>query len=78
MRLKTEDIELLLWYLRKEKVQNVAITQVNQNFEVFFEFKDSENRDCEIVLYDSDLMNKAVRLKKEMDLETRLEKEELK
>lgn len=76
MRLKTEDLELLLWYLRKEKVSNVAITQVNPNFEVFFEFKDADNRDCEIVLYDSELMNKPVRLKKEMDLETRLEKEE--
>ena len=76
MRLKTEDLELLLWYLRKEQVSNVAITQVNPNFEVFFEFKDADNRDCEIVLYDSELMNKPVRLKKEMDLETRLEKEE--
>lgn len=76
MRIKTEDLELLLWYLRKEKVSNVSVTQVNQNFEVFFEFKDADNRDCEIVLYDADLMNKAVRLKKEMDLETRLEKEE--
>lgn len=75
MRLKTEDLELLLWYLKKEKVSHVDVTQVNQNFEVFFEFKDSEGRDCEIACYEMS-MQKPVRLKKEMDLETRLEKEE--
>lgn len=76
MRIKTEDLELLLWYLKKEKVETTNLTEVDQNFEVFFEFKDSENRDCEIVIYDCNLMNKPVRLKKEMDLETRLEKED--
>lgn len=76
MKVKTSDLELLLWYLQKEKVETASLTEVHQNFEVFFEFKDSENRDCEIVLYDCNLLNKPVRLKKEMDLETRLEKEE--
>lgn len=76
MNIRTSDLELMLWYLQKENVKEVSITQVNQNFEVFVEFKDSENRDCEITVYDCNLMNKAVRLKKEMDLETRLEKGE--
>lgn len=78
MRIKTEDLELLVWYLKKEQATHSNVTQVNLNFEVFFEFKDADGRDCEIVLYDSELMNKPVRLKKEMDLETRLEKKEKK
>ena len=76
MRVKADDLELLLWYIKKEKTSHVSITQVSANFEVIFEFKDSENRDCEIVVYDCDILQKPVRLKKEMDLETRLEKED--
>jgi len=74
MRIKAEDLELLLWYIKKEGVPHVDVTQVNQNFEVFFEFKDSDGRDCEITCYEMSLQ-KPVRLTKKMDLETRLEKE---
>ena len=76
MNIKTDDLELLLWYLKKEKTDHVSVMQVNANFEIIFEFKDDEGRDCEIVLYDLQMRNKPVRLKKEMDLETRLEKKE--
>lgn len=75
MRIKTEDLELLLWYLKKEKADHSTVNQVNANFEIFFEFKDLEGRDCEIVLYDTEMRARPARLKKEMDLETRLEKE---
>lgn len=76
MQIKTEDLELLLWYLKKEKVERSIINQVNANFEIYFEFKDSKGRDCEIAIYDPEMRAKPVRLKKEMDLETRLEKED--
>lgn len=76
MNIKTEDLELLVWYLKKEQASHSSVNQVNANFEIYFEFKDLEGRDCEIVLYDTQMRNKPVRLKKEMDLETRLEKEE--
>lgn len=75
MRIKAEDLELLLWYIKKEGVNHVDVTQVNQNFEVFFEFKDAEGRDCEITCYEMSLQ-KPVKLTKKMDLETRLEKED--
>lgn len=76
MNIKTEDLELLLWYLKKEKADHVNVMQVNGNFEILFEFTDEEGRDCEIAVYDKEMRNKPVRLKKEMDLETRLEKKE--
>jgi len=75
MRLKAEDLELLLWYVKKEQAPHVEVTQVSQNFEVIFEFKDAEQRDCEIIVYEMSLQ-KPVRLVKAMDLETRLEKKE--
>jgi hypothetical protein len=75
MRLKADDLELLLWYVKKEQAPHVDVTQVAQNFEVIFEFKDAEQRDCEIVIYEMSLQ-KPVRLVKAMDLETRLEKED--
>jgi hypothetical protein len=76
MNIKTDDLELLLWYLKKEKADHSAVMQVTANFELIFEFKDEKGRDCEIIIYDMQMRNKPVRLKKEMDLETRLEKED--
>lgn len=74
MNIKTEDLELLVWYLKKEKVEHSNVNQVNANFEIYFEFTDLKGRNCEISLYDLQMRNKPVKLKKEMDLETRLEK----
>lgn len=75
MDVTVEDLELVLWYLKKEQVKRVTVTQVSTTFELVMDFKDSEGRQCEISIHDPEIRAKPVRLKKEMDLETRLNKE---
>jgi len=75
MRIKAEDIKMLMDYLEKELVDEVQITEVSANFAVYFEFTDLEGRQCEITLYDA-MREMRPDLMKKMQLKTRLKKED--
>lgn len=75
MKIKTDDLRMLMDYLEKELVEEVDVISVAANFAVYAEFKDADNRDCQITLYDADMINKKPDLQKKMELQTRLKKE---
>lgn len=74
MKIKADDLKMLLDYLEKELVEETEVTQVNANFEVYFTFTDADGRECEITLYDS-MREMKPQLMKKMQLITRLKKE---
>jgi len=74
MKIKTDDLRMLMDYLEKELSEEVDITVVASNFAVYFEFTDSEERQCEITLYDA-MREMRPDLTKKMQLRTRIKKE---
>lgn len=74
MKIKSEDLKMLLDYLEKELVEEVEITEVAANFAVYFTFTDADNRECEITLYDA-MRQMRPDLMKKMQLLTRVKKE---
>lgn len=74
MKIKTDDLRMLLDYLEKELVEEADVTEVSANFAVYFTFTDAEGRECEITLYDSMRQMKPDLMKK-MQLSTRVKKE---
>lgn len=74
MKVKTDDLKMLLDYLEKELVEEVEITVVEANFASYFSFTDADNRECEITLYDAMRQMKPDLMKK-MQLLTRVKKE---
>lgn len=67
----------LLQYAEKEGLPDenlVTITEVQKNFETLFEFTDAENRECTVKIFEVSF-EKPIRLIKEMDLHTRIKKE---
>lgn len=74
MRVKTEDLKMLMDYLDKELVESAELTIVEANFAAYVTFKDIEGRECEITLYDS-MRDMPPDLMKKMQLHTRLKKE---
>jgi hypothetical protein len=74
MKIKTDDLKMLLDYMEKELVEEVDITIVAANFAVYFSFTDADERECEITLYDS-MRDMRPDLMKKMQLKTRLKKE---
>lgn len=75
MKIKTDDLRMLMDYLDKELVEDVDVTVVVANFAVYADFKDADNRECQITLYDADMINKTPSLQKKMELLTRIKKE---
>lgn len=74
MKIKTDDLRMLMDYVEKELVEEVEITTVPANFAAYFTFHDADNRECEITLYDS-MRDMRPDLMKKMQLKTRLKKE---
>lgn len=74
MRAKTEHLKLLLQYLEKELVEEFDMEIVNANFASYFSFKDVENRECEVTIYDS-MREMPPDLSKKMQLHSRVKKE---
>jgi len=75
MRLKTDDLKMLLDYAEKELVEFIDVEVVHANFAAYFTFKDAEDRECEVTLYDS-MREMPPDLTKKMQLKTRIKKEE--
>ena len=75
MRIKADDLRMLMEYVDKELVEHVDITVVATNFGVYFEFRDADDRECEIALYEEN-MGKPPQLTKKMQLLTRIKKED--
>jgi len=74
MKIKIDDLKMLMDYLEKELVEEVDVTVVSANFATYFTFTDADGRECEITLYDS-LRDMRPDLMKKMQLKTRLKKE---
>lgn len=74
MKIKTDDLRMLMDYLEKELVDEVEISEVAANFAVYFSFTDADNRECEITLYEA-LRDMRPDLMKKMQLLTRVKKE---
>lgn len=74
MKIKTDDIRMLLEYLDRELVEEVDITEVAANFAIYCTFFDVETRECEITLYDR-IRERSPDLMKKMQLKTRIKKE---
>lgn len=71
MKIKAEDIKMLTEYIERELVEQVAVTVVDKNFAVHYDFLDAEGRECTIICYDA-LMSKSPDLIKKMELHTRI------
>lgn len=74
MKIKTDDLRMLMDYVEKELVEEIDITEVAANFAVYFTFSDADNRECEITLYEAS-RNMRPDLMKKMQLLTRVKKE---
>ncbi|NBW20199.1 MAG: hypothetical protein EBR82_70745 [Caulobacteraceae bacterium] len=74
MKIKTDDLRMLMDYVEKELAEEVDVTVVAANFAVYFEFTDAEERKCEITIYDA-MREMRPDLTKKMQLRTRLKKE---
>ncbi|NBW11483.1 MAG: hypothetical protein EBR82_25980 [Caulobacteraceae bacterium] len=75
MKIKTDDLRMLMEYADKEFVEEVDVTLVSNNFAVYFAFTDAEGRECEIAVFDKYLHDKPAQLTKKMELKTRTKKE---
>jgi len=75
MKLKLSDLKLLMQYLVKEGAEMVEI-EIDRPIEngTVFSFRDIENRECHIKLYDAQF-NITPELTKKMKLYTRFSKE---
>lgn len=74
MRIKADDLRMLMDYIDRELVEHVDVTVVTNNFGVYFEFRDADERECEIALYEVS-MGKPPQLTKKMQLHTRIKKD---
>ena len=74
MKIRTEDLKMLMDYLDKELVEEIDVTLVPANFATYFTFTDIDGRECEITLYDA-MRDMRPDLMKKMQLKTRLKKE---
>jgi hypothetical protein len=74
MKIRTEDLKMLMDYLDKELVEEIDVTLVSANFATYFTFTDIDGRECEITLYDA-MRDMRPDLMKKMQLKTRLKKE---
>jgi hypothetical protein len=74
MRIRTEDLKMLMDYLDKELVEEIDVTLVSANFATYCTFTDLDGRECEITLYDA-MRDMRPDLMKKMQLKTRLKKE---
>ncbi len=66
---------MLMEYMDKEFVEEVDVEVVNANFAAYFTFKDAEERECEVTIYDG-MRKMPPDLTKKMQLKTRIKKEE--
>jgi hypothetical protein len=73
MKIKTDDLRMLMDYMEKELVEEVDISEVAANFAIYATFSDIEWRECEITLYDS-IRDMRPDLTKKMQLRTRIKK----
>jgi hypothetical protein len=73
MKVKIDDLRSLMEYVERELVEEIDIEVVNANFAMYFTFKDAENRECEVTIYDS-MREMKPDLTKKMQLNTRLKK----
>jgi hypothetical protein len=73
MKIKTDDLRMLMDYMEKELVEEVDISEVASNFAIYATFSDIEGRECEITLYDS-IRDMRPDLTKKMQLRTRIKK----
>lgn len=73
IRVKTDDLRLLMDYVNRENPESVAISQGDDKFSIKFEFLDEKNRECQVIVY---LENRQMPpdLIKKMQLETRIKK----
>jgi hypothetical protein len=74
MRIRTDDLRMLMDYLDKELVEEVEVRVVPANFAAYFTFSDLDGRECEITLYAA-MRDMRPDLMKKMQLKTRLKKE---
>jgi len=75
MRLKTDDLKMLMDYMEKELVTEVEVEVVSANFATHFTFKDDEDRECVVTIYAS-MREMPPDLTKKMQLQTRIKKGE--
>ncbi|NDC22602.1 MAG: hypothetical protein EB078_10145 [Proteobacteria bacterium] len=73
MRVKAEDLKMLMDYLEKEIVDTVDIDIGSDKFSIGFKFVDEENRECNIIIY-QDIRDMKPDLIKKMALNTRIKK----
>lgn len=73
MRIKADDLRLLMDYLDKELVDDVDIIVNELGFNTQIDFKDTEGRECTVILYDS-VREMKPDLVKKMQLITRLKR----
>ncbi len=75
MRIKTEDMELLMAYVDREMPVTIDVKYEGQSLNgyVSFTFQDQEDRECQVRIY-HDALNQRPDLIKSMKLDTRFKK----
>lgn len=73
MIINADDLRQLIEYLDKEMVEQVDVIVISSSFSVHVDFKDQENRECTVIMYDAMRKMKPDIVKK-MQLNSRLKR----